>query len=488
MGLLKATYGGVEIPVKITRLDRNLSPSIVNCTRSIETVNGSEFLYSNYLQKQIVMEFRIKNSTARELSVFRRKMSKLLRSKEPKKLVFSDEPHLFYNAVLDGEPALEENDMYSTGSITWLIPDGVAYSNTEKEFRGVQAGDHKLITIMNAGTEWVDVDYEITHQHENGFIGLVSQYGVIQLGKVDETDDETFADSETLINDQFSPSTSGWALNQATTVHVVSEHKQTGTMAITNGTGGYALRVTDYGSGEQWHGPSWTKKVPADRNGHYGAKNCTLSWRQYFTTSTFNNRGVVQFLMTDKNKRNVAAMTVFKNELGNNRGYMEFFVNGINKGKIEFDCSWNNPRTGQNAGRSSISKYGSVFTFNANGVTQSFTVPEMENIEVTEISTFIGMWGSGESIGENHVYSMEFISHSVDAQRDLPNRFQRGDVVQIDGESTRTYINGVIASGHEIRGTDYFKVPPGTTEVQFYYSPFSDPPPEIKAKIREEYL
>lgn len=295
MGLLEATYGGKEIPVKITRLDRNLTPSIVNCTRSIETVNGSEFLYSNYSQKQIVMEFQIENSTARELSAFRRKMSKLLRSEEPKKLVFSDEPHIFYNAILDGEPVLEEKDMYSTGSITWLIPDGVAYSNTEKEFRGVQAGDHKLITIINAGTECVDVDYEITHQHENGFIGLVSQYGIIQLGKVDETDDETFADSETLINDQFSPSTSGWALNQATTVHVVSEHKQTGTMAITNGTGGYALRVTDYGSGEQWHGPSWTKKVPADRNGHYGAKNCTLSWRHYFTTSTFNNRGVIQF-------------------------------------------------------------------------------------------------------------------------------------------------------------------------------------------------
>ncbi|WP_162777153.1 hypothetical protein [Mediterraneibacter gnavus] len=33
-----------------------------------------------------------------------------------------------------------------------------------------------------------DVDYEITHQHENGFIGLVSQYGVIQLGKEEETD------------------------------------------------------------------------------------------------------------------------------------------------------------------------------------------------------------------------------------------------------------------------------------------------------------
>ena len=88
MGLLKATYGGVEIPVKITRLDRNLSPSITNNTRSIENVNGGEFTHSTYSTKQIVMEFRISNSTARELSEFRRKMSEILYSKEPKRLIF----------------------------------------------------------------------------------------------------------------------------------------------------------------------------------------------------------------------------------------------------------------------------------------------------------------------------------------------------------------------------------------------------------------
>lgn len=89
MGLLKATYGGVEIPVKITRLDRNLTPSITNNTRSIENINAGEFLYSTYSPKQIVMEFQIANSTARELSEFRRRMAEILYSKEPKRLIFS---------------------------------------------------------------------------------------------------------------------------------------------------------------------------------------------------------------------------------------------------------------------------------------------------------------------------------------------------------------------------------------------------------------
>lgn len=449
-----------------------------------ESAKGEDFGYTTYKSKTLEMPFEIKGDILASYDA----IQKILNVTEPKRLVFGNYPDRYFYAVPDGNFDITQVAMFGKGTITWLIPDGVAYSTAEFDFYGIQQDGYQTITIQNNGTEWADVDYEITHQHENGFIGLVSQHGTIQLGKVEETDMEDYEASEALIDDKFSPSTTGWALNQATTVHVVSEHKQTGNLAISNGTGGYALRVTDYGTGEQWHGPSWTKKVPADRNGHVGAKNCTLSWHHYFTTSTFNNRGVIQFLMTDRNKKNVAAMTVFKNELGNNKGYAEFFVNGINKGKIEFDCSWDNPRTGQNAGKSSISKFGDKFEFNVNGEVKPFAVPEMKDIEVTEISIFIGVWGSGEGIGENHVYSMEFTSHSVDAQRDVPNRFQAGSVVQIDGESTKVYVDDVVSAGHEVNGTDYFKVPPGTTEVQFYYSDFSSPPPQIKAKIREVYL
>lgn len=455
--------------------------------REIDGISGSEYLESRNVTRNITVGYQLLCKTTRE---FRDKFNKLssILSKEQVKLIFADEPDKYFIGTKSSVGDVEPGRMNVKGEFTFYCCDPCKYSSAEKQFPGVQQDGYQTITIQNNGTEWADVDYEITHKHENGYIGLVSQYGTIQLGKVEEADLEDYEASETLINDIFSPSTSGWVLNNATTVHVVSEHKQTGNLAITNGTGGYALRVTNYGTGEQWHGPSWTKQVPMDSNGHTGAKNCTLSWHHYFTTSTFNNRGVIQFLMTDRNKRNVAAMTFFKNELGNNKGYAEFFVNGINKGKIEFDCSWDNPRTGQKAGRSSISKFGERFEFNVNGEVKPFTVPEMKDIEVTEISIFIGVWGSGEGIGENHVYSIEFTSHSVDAQRDVPNRFQAGSVVQINGESTKVYVDGVASAGHEVTGTSYPKVPPGTTEVQFYYSDFSDPPPTIRAKIREVYL
>ena len=110
-------------------------------------------------------------------------IQKILNVTEPKRLVFGNYPDRYFYAVPDGNFDITQVAMFGKGTITWLIPDGVAYSVGEFEFDGVQQDGYQTITIQNNGTEWADVDYEITHQHENGFIGLVSQYGVIQLGK-----------------------------------------------------------------------------------------------------------------------------------------------------------------------------------------------------------------------------------------------------------------------------------------------------------------
>ena len=77
---------------------------------------------------------------------------------------------------------------------------------------------------------------------------------------------------------------------------------------------------------------------------------------------------------------------------------------------------------------------------------------------------------------------------NVEKWRDVPNRYAAGDVVTIDGETTKVYRNGMNITGDEITGSCYFLAPPGSTEVEFYFSDFCDPPPVIEASIREAYL
>lgn len=491
MGLLKATYGGVEIPVKITRLDRNLSPSITNNTRSIENVNGGEFTHSTYSPKQIVMEFRISNSTARELSEFRRKMSEILYSKEPKRLIFSDEPSIYYEAIVDGEPVLGEDDMYSTGTITWLIPDGVAYSTAEFDFYGVQNNGYQTITIQNNGTEWADVDYEITHKHENGFIGLVSQYGVIQLGKQEEADGENYEASEELFN--------GYSLFQDDhgTSYQNPENTTQGTLEVKN-VAGYNVMALKGGQATSgfWNGGMKTLTIPADSEGRRGAKNFYCYTQHWFETGLMGQTGAQTIAFLTGDNKVICAMSINKSDTVGNTAHVDWFAPQNKKIKtLDFQPTAyeGNPfNLKMGGGHNDFLKEGDRLRIFWYGQYYYFTIPEIKDMVCEKIQVWIGQWGSrdlgNQLVTHNYLKSIWFRKDNVEKYRDVPNRYRAGDVVTIDGESTKVYVNGMPAKGDEINGSNYPKVPPGTTEVQFCYSSFSSPPPQIKAKIREVYL
>lgn len=491
MGLLKATYGGVDIPVKITRLDRNLSPSITNNTRSIENVNGGEFTHSTYSPKQIVMEFRISNSTARELSEFRRKMSEILYSKEPKRLIFSDEPSIYYEAIVDGEPVLGEDDMYSTGTITWLIPDGVAYSTAEFSFDGVQKDGYQTITIQNNGTEWADVDYEITHQHENGFIGLVSQYGVIQLGKQEEADGENYEASEELFN--------GYGLFQDDhgTSYQNPENTTQGTLEVRN-VAGYNVMALKGGQATSgyWNGGMKTLTIPVDSEGRRGAKNFYCYTQHWFETGLMGQTGAQTIAFLTGDNKVICAMSINKSDTVGNTAHVDWFAPQNKKIKtLDFQPTAyeGNPfNLKMGGGHNDFLKEGDRLRIFWYGQYYYFTIPEIKDMVCEKIQVWIGQWGSrdlgNQLVTHNYLKSIWFRKDNVEKYRDVPNRYRAGDVVSIDGESTKVYVNGMVAKGDEINGSNYPKVPPGTTEVQFCYSSFSSPPPHIKAKIREVYL
>ena len=83
---------------------------------------------------------------------------------------------------------------------------------------------------------------------------------------------------------------------------------------------------------------------------------------------------------------------------------------------------------------------------------------------------------------------MSFRKDNVQYRVDIPNRYAEGDVITIDGETTKMYVNGVPALGDEVKGSKHFHVPPGETKIQFYFSDFCNPEPDVTVRIREAYL
>lgn len=424
---------------------------------------------------------------------FRRAFNKLnqLLDVQVAEMIFNDERDKFFIGTKASVGEVTPGTNNIVGEIEFYCADPCKYSVDEKV----------VVPTFDAGTTLI-VDYTGTRESfpvfeavmkgDNGFCAFIDDdSNILQFGNVDEVDGVSYEKSETLIRDEMVNGVSGWTVNNGTTVRVTSEHKQTGSMAaiVDTHTKRYMLKSTNYGTGSHWHGPSWTKKVPADSKGHVGAKNCTLSWYHFFTPGRLEETGVVQFLMTDKDKRNVAAMTFFKNTTVAGSGCVELYISGKSRKSIQFDCGYYNNITGWNAGRSSIEKMESKFTFNVAGKVYSFNVPEMQTVEVAEISVYLGVWGTTEQIAINGVYEVRFVSHSVKMWNDIPNKFGIKDVLRADCRSGKVYINGVEMQGLGALGNDWekFCLKPGTNQIKCTYSGWANAP-DFKIKYREVYL
>lgn len=459
------------------------NPSFVKA----EKQNGSDFAYTSYENKQIVMPFTIEGNLEEKYDA----LQKALKVDEPKKLVFGNVPNKCFYAIPSGTLEFsEETEFLGEGTITWLIPDGVAYSTAEFSFDGVQKDGYQTITIQNNGTEWADVDYEITHQHENGFIGLVSQYGVIQLGKQEEADGENYEASEELFN--------GYSLFQDDhgTSYQNPENTTQGTLEVKN-VAGYNVMALKGGQATSgyWNGGMKTLTIPVDSEGRRGAKNFYCYTQHWFETGLMGQTGAQTIAFLTGDNKVICAMSINKSDSTGNTARIEWFAPGntlIRREEFQPTAYEGNPFNLKMGCHNDFLKEGEKLRIFWYGSYMERNIPEIKDMECEKIQIWIGQWGdrnlSNQYVTHNYLKSIRFRKDNVDKYKDVPNRYRAGDVVSIDGESTKVYVNGMPAKGDEINGSNYPKVPPGTTEVQFCYSSFSSPPPHIKAKIREVYL
>lgn len=453
-----------------------------------ESCKGEEFGYTTYKSRLIEMPFEFIGDIAESYNA----IQKILNVTEPKRLVFGNYPNRYFHAIPDGNLDITQVSIFGKGTITWIIPDGVAYSVAEFDFDGVQQDGHQTITIQNNGTEWADVDYEITHEHENGFIGLISQYGIIQLGKEEEADGETYKASEVLAKGfgKFAADHGTSAQNPSNTT--------SGTLEVRDVAGDNCLLLAggQSGSTNWWNGGMKTLTIPADSEGVTGAKNFYCYTQHWFETGLMGQTGAQTIAFLTGDNQVICAMSINKSDLVGNMAHVDWF-GPKNKLLKSIDFS---PTNGEGnpynlkmgGGHNDFLKEGDRLRIFWYGQYFTYTLPEIKNMECKKVQMWIGQWGNrnlaNQYVTRNYIKHFSFTKNNVEKYRDIPNRYKAGDVVTIDGESAKVLVNGMSARGDEITGTDYFKVPPGTTEVQFCYSSFSSPPPRIRAKIREVYL
>ena len=455
--------------------------------QEVDGMDGSYYRYKTTPARTITVKYQLRARGSREYREAYNKMNKLL-SGEQVKVIFNDESDKYFIGTKTSNTQVDGGSNNVIGEIEIYCSDPRKYSTTEKEFTATDG----VLNIVNEGTVPVSIDYDVQTTSETGYIGLVSENGIMQYGKIEELDGEKYDNSE-------------WLASIKDFYNCNDDIGGTDVMHPSYGTNGTLIEHTWFGNKFIGLGSAGTKKgnangglrtlvLPADSSGDTsGAKNFYCWFHLCFYAGLMGQTGemCINFLTADD--KLICGCNWYKTDAIGNTGHYEILANGKVLKNWEFTTSH---LQAQNPfyykwGSCDVLKEGANIRFFFWARYYNFYIPEIENMKCAKIQIAVKQWGDR---GGNKFMSMigfdviDFEKMNVEKWKDIPNRYPNGTNITIDGKSSHIYVNGMARPEDEVLGTQYFKAPVGTSEVKVACSEWTKSQPIVKAKIREAWL
>ena len=453
----------------------------------VEGVDGSYYRYKTTPTKTITVRYQLLARGSREFREAFNKMNKLL-SGEQVKVIFNDETDKYFIGTKTSNTQVDGGSNNVIGEIEIYCTDPCKYSTTEKEFTATDG----VLNIVNNGTVPVSIDYDITTTSETGYIGLVSENGIMQYGKVEELDGEKYDNSE-------------WLASIEDFYNCKDDIGGTDVMHPTYGANGTLVEHTWFDTkfiglgsvGEKKgnaNGGLRTLVLPADSNGDTsGAQNFYCWFHLCFYAGLMGQTGEMCINFLTEDDKLICGCNWYKTDAIGNTGHYEIWANGKVLKNWEFTTSH---LQAQNPfyykwGSCDILKEGANIRFFFWARYYSFYIPEIENMKCAKIQIAVKQW---DDRGGNKFMSMigfdviDFEKMNVEKWKDIPNRYPNGTKITIDGKSSHVHVNGMSRPEDEVIGTKYFKAPVGESEIKVTCSEWTKSQPTVKAKIREAWL
>lgn len=400
------------------------------------------------------------------------------------KLSISIFPNRHWMAKVEKEASyLREmrNKYFVQVNITFNLSSLYAMNDETRIFPAVmkKKGDQDILTatVINDGTVAVPISYRIKNTSDNGYIGVVSQHGTAQIGNVSQ-----HKQSEMLIADKVGDGsfTNNWKDNTGKLTEVFPVFGNWSEMDFW----GRGLLHGQYFGGpvKGWHGTSKNRKINKDSLGELGAEHFTLDTRVWFLNTAGNEQGLLQCIVSTDAGERWLGFAIDKGLDGNNAKVRLY--NGETYAHIDFDTGAND-LVSKDAGDIRIEKFGEKVTFRFKNRTVTYIVKSLEGVKFTNVTLFAGQMEERPYVFVMGFDYLHFQKHFTADPTGIPNSFQMGDQLVIEGDTGNIYHNRTRIA--DTLGSKWFLAPPGETEIQFFYSDFAKPP-EIQAEIKEGWL
>lgn len=460
----------------------------------VVTTNTSPFLGSVIQRykidsKKITVSFSI---WTRDRNSVKHQLASIFNQSEPKKLLFSDEPDKYYLALVVDEIQMQEASIKrSYGTITFLIPDGVAHSTTYKKVTDYTESDGKMIfNIVNKGNVEALPIITIKHNAENGYIGLVNKTGVMAVGDEEIVDSETR--SHSLMPFDYTETGSGISEGLAVATKNVAILNDTAqildkNLFIEQWYDREHLRLDSNVSPSGNHAGSITFDLPSE-----GSLYDYFWWRQVFWAQAYGQLGFIKITVSDTDGNFLYGVETIKKKKTLETEYNFFTTDGkggfknsnFMKQFYATELLHDNPFNPQGGWSDIIRKDDEVSVFWWGGRTTVYC-PEIKGKKSAKLHIAIGSMGGNPLVSRMYI---DGIKYRKDNSYMPPNPFSAGSELIINSENDTLLVDNIPKINAMVNGSDFLKIPVGTSQLELYKSSWATTSPTVEIKFEERYL
>lgn len=377
------------------------------------------------------------------------------------------------------------------------VSDGAKQSEIHVDYASLD-GQLRLpvsdsITIDYEGTYPAPVTFEVINKSDNGFIGLITDDAVIQVGNTQEADGNTVEKSQMLLDDSFESISSNWRVNGGytryspkTAVHIGAYGARTVNRSRT-----YVSSFGADGHPGVWHGPTLYREIPADKDNIKGARDFISDNYIVFNGNANGQLGVQEINITDDKGKFLMGFMIRNYTWNNTRNEMSFWVGDKQVWKEESD-RWNHF-----TGRIVMSKNGDRFTFKLDkleaGRGNTSATFSYKDTSLTDklgfgLTLWSSVWDKAHAV-DMGIYGVQFKKMNMTDWVNIPNTYTTGDKLRItsDNNKVETYVNDSLMLINQDVGSQPILVKPGRNNIQIAYSTWATRP-DVTATVRARYL
>lgn len=472
---------------RVVTIRRNIGTSRTNNTVKSGNRAGQIFTSMTRDVASIEIDFKMKNNLIEK----RRELAAVLNVSEPVVLILGDEPSKYYKAIPDGDISPEDQSFLSSGTLQFVVPDGLAHAVDTKEFGITEDEDgERIFHIVNNGTAPARVNFNLEATRDVDSFALIieddentGQGQVLQIG--DEDDPEiTEQEPQTYLwkTKMNSKQEGNWQDNIATPNYFsnsTNSDKQSRVQGSINWSQSDGVRARDFGGWNDgdtgyWHGPSITRFFGQD------VQDFILYTRFHMRVTPLSLKGkkrtkkggIMEFNVRDNDDNLICGVHFRDNDDKKEVVWLQVYLADVKvwDGKVPRAKLMQDKRF---AGGLTIQRNGNKFYIeivkNRNGKQHWKKTLSMNNeaaarLAATRVDYWFAKYGGREQLAMDVTRSNFKILNTED-EADIPNHIDEEDEVLIDGTESKVYINEEHRPEYFIVGSDFIEVPPGETDI-----------------------